>query len=170
MHAFQGKIPGRSPVCSGNKEVFTDGMEIVSILKGKIEYVERKDFCSECFDRLKKEKKLKKAWGIWKGKFKPKSKKEKTKTPDEKALVLLKEMLSNEKSETFHMAYVLARYLERCSQLVLRRELMDSKNSEILFFEDATTSEILCIKKMETSFQEIQALQKEIISQLHLDQ
>lgn len=148
-------IPSRAPYCSAGREPFEKGVNFVSFLEIEEEKCHRLDFCLECWEKIKKEKIPQ---GLhWHGRIVPK--KEKRVSHDAQALALLKKYYdaANDKKTL----YLLALYLERRKQLVLRGVM---KGAQV--FESVVEEEVFKVEKISLTFEDINALLPQLLDAL----
>lgn len=164
------EIPRRANSCHLKNEPFTEGMELISVLTPTSEGYERKDYCLICFESISQPLAQQDGYIYWKSTIATKKDWGKKYSRDERALLLLKEMLytapePGSAPPNYPLQYVLALYLERRRQLVKRQEKR-SKINPLIFYEVSDTGEVLVIKKVELSMTESAQIQQELALKL----
>lgn len=141
------QIPKRSSTCSIGLEPFEPGVVYFSLLKeNEKSEVERKDFCSACWENT--HEKHAQSIKYWKSKVVKKNVNAPPPTKNAQILQMLKSSIELE--ENVEESFVLALYLARMKVLILRKEMRD-KDSILQVYEVAQTEEILVVKKIEIS-------------------
>lgn len=144
------KIPRRSTHCVLGGELFTPGTEYMSQLIATENGWQRADYCLTCWEKTPK----KKEGAYWRGRIP--AKKEKKKTPDERALELFR------KEEDPKLLSVLALYLQRRDQIIRR-----SEEKKRLLFEIPETGEIIPVPKMHLSPEEGRKIGEQLVKLLN---
>lgn len=111
-HSF---VPRRTSCCSSCKAVFKPGSSYVSHVEPKEEKWIRIDLCDPCFEKIKERQDK----YFWHGKLAEK-KVLKNVTKNEKAFLLLRELLEMKEESQKKTCFLLALYLNRKKQLHLR--------------------------------------------------
>lgn len=150
-------MPTRSRHCSHRGEPFEPGAEYITVLS---EEEVRSDYCLACWDKLKGKKK---EGVLWRGRIP--EKKERPPTEDEKMFLLFHRLIEEEKSDKT-LLFVLALYLQRKGQLILRSEI---KKEGGLFFEIPTSGEILSVEIVVVTPSQGEKIIEEIGKQLECD-
>lgn len=152
-------IPRRSRSCEACQEKFDPGAEYASALTdGDKEGLVRHDFCKRCWndERLEEHK------GFWKAVVP--EKKSITKDPEGhylEVLELLREEIENDTQESRGYAFILALYLTRKKQLILRQEI-DLDGQQAFLYEVLSTEEMLCVKNVTLTLEEMQTIQQSL--------
>ncbi len=153
------RIPPRASHCAQEGEELEVGMELYSLVFSGEEECQRIDLCLPCWEKYSKEN-LNEALSYWKGRVPEKKKKdEKPLSPDEKALNVLR---NQDKNEEKGVAYVLAHYLERRQQLLLRKDLRKA-NKKLKFFEIPESGEVLPVEDQELSANDWTLLEQKVL-------
>ncbi|MCE5317837.1 MAG: hypothetical protein LLG04_10855 [Parachlamydia sp.] len=143
-------IPRRAQVCALGNESLGEGTQYYSALEeGPDRQVQRRDYCAACWEKVSS----KGHRAFWKSKVLLKGcKKEAPKAVDfsRYAFLLLKEALHADTEESREEAFVLALYLARKRQLILRN-IMDRGGEIYDLYEVVATEEMLAVKKMDLS-------------------
>lgn len=144
-------IPRRAQVCALGNEALGEGTQYFSALEeGPDRQVMRRDYCAACWEKVSS----KGHRAFWKSKvlLKGSGKKEEHKAVDfsRYAFLLLKEALHTDTEESQEEAFVLALYLARKRQLILRN-IMDRGGELYDLYEVVATEEMLAVKKMDLS-------------------
>lgn len=156
------EIPKRQDNCSASQHLFKGGDQCFTFLYQENEKWKRQDLCEECWHSLKAKGLPANTKTYWQVKIPEKTPKELTfKHKEEKALHLLKKALSDSTTTSHCEAFVLALYLARKKQLQLRQEL-DQLGEQVYLFEVLATEELLAVKKMHLTVEEIKILQNKI--------
>ena len=161
---LQLEIPRRSRTCTKGAEPLLPGMEYYSILFIEGETFKRQDFCPTCWEQIKAEK-INQADSHWKSKVPAKQEALKDLSRDERAMELLREALQTNAPEQRAEAFVLALYLARKKQLILRHEL-EQDGELVSLYEDPSTEEILTVKQAELTPPQIKQIQEELAKKL----
>ncbi|MBJ7449704.1 MAG: hypothetical protein JHC93_05025 [Parachlamydiales bacterium] len=151
-------LPIRSNTCCIGQEPLEPNQEIVSVLIGSKDSYERFDYCVDCWEKEGKEKHHSQAYWRFIIPEKPAAP---PKTRDEKALILLREVLVQEEKPARDLAWILSLYLERREQLIKRQEKKGT-----LFFEIVDTQEMFQIARQPLSPTEMIVIQQELKSKL----
>lgn len=158
---FQIKIPKRSSHCAVCGSLLEPGAAFTSLVaEGENEW-ERKDFHDSCWTGGEK-------GGMhWSSKVPEASPQEAPPelTRDEKGLKGLKECLASEGKEFEAQAYVLALYLTRRKQLVLRKHVRRKKGL-FLVYEDAGGEETYVVYQPALSPQQLAEVEKKLAQDL----
>jgi len=162
---FQIEIPRRATACLHGQEPFVGGMEYYSVLMdGPSEGIyQRQDYCSQCWDKLSKEKALPPNQSSWKSNVP--LKKEASDLPkqrDARALYLLKEAIKSQEPADCEEAFVLSLYLARKRLMYQRQEIKLADGKPALIFEVAETEEMLCVRKIPLSELQVGNVQLEL--------
>lgn len=132
-------------------------MEYFSVLVNddEEEKYHRQDFCSVCWGH----EAFKQAKSFWKGRVP--LQKELLKPPElnkEGLLTWLRELLAEERAEAATEAFVLALFLARRRQVVLRKEL--ERQGQLFFiYEDPETEELFSVRKVPLTPEQLLAMQ-----------
>jgi len=166
---FQLEIPKRSHTCSSKGETFVPGAEYYSIvLDGDAGLLQRRDFCTGCWENSAKKEWLPEARSNWKSVVPKKAEvPKKVEKNEEHVLELLKEALNAEGSEAQAEAFLLALYLARKKQIYLRQQLKDANGELISLYEVAATEEMLCVRRCALSALQMDSIQKRLMDQLN---
>lgn len=154
------EIPRRSLHCALGNESLQEGMWYYSVLEEEV----RRDYCCRCWMEMGE----KLPHPFWKAKVLTKTSSQKRQVVDfsRYAFLLLKEALSkgNEEEaqeEAQEEAFVLALYLARKRQLILRSEMQREKETFFLY-EVVETEEMLTVKKLDLSTVEAEKVQNDL--------
>lgn len=162
-------IPHRLRHCCWGQEVFTPGMEYLSLLESDHQgkYL-RKDYCVPCWKKFSSEVDHDKGHHIyWKSHIPVKKQEpEHSLRRDERALELLKGICQKESVEDASQAYVLALLLSKNRKLLLRQEIKQDNGIPLQFYEVAATEEMLCIKKVPLSSIQAEQIQQILAEKL----
>ena len=160
---FRIEIPRRSATCFKGGETFKAGDPYYSLVKEEEkEKLLREDYCLACWEKASINKE---ALTVWKGKVPKKHEKKQPVDRNLKALELLKEALAKDTPDSHQEAFVLALYLVRFRQIVLRKEL---KNS-LSLYEVIETEEMLTVPKLKLTSAQTKDLQERIAKKLNQD-
>lgn len=170
MHtAFQIMIPRRSSACAGGGEKFEPKQTYHSVVREDDggEFV-RLDYCSPCWEKIADELKGEEIVH-WKGQVPAKVVQNKLAglNRDERALVILKELLQKEElsEKEEEEAFVLGVFLARQRVLYARKQLTkDGKTFQI--YEKGGGEEILAVPHKELSVLEVSTVQQQIAQKL----
>lgn len=160
-------IPKRDRRCTAGDHVFTPGDECFTFISLEKNRWNRKDLCKSCWSNLKVNGLPLNVMSYWQSKI-PSIKENLPPIPlqrDERALSLLKSMMTSEDIQAAKEAYILALYLLRKKRLSLRQEI-DQLGQSLLLFEIVETEELLPVKKISLESHEIEILQKSISDKL----
>jgi len=136
-------------------------LDYISVLEEIDDLLERRDYCTICWDAFTK-RVDKVPSQHWRAKVPTKEEKEDaSKSQDEKAMDLLKKLVSGDRVEDRHLAFVLALYLERRHQILLRKE-MDS----YYFYEIAMTEEMISVQRIDVMELDLEKLQEKLVEYL----
>ena len=137
---FPYKVPSRGKECVAGGELFEPGETLVSTVKSNENgELFREDFCLDCWAKAKKKGK----GPYWKNKqAAPKEKPQPSK--DECALEVLRAHVDKKEIESKQYCYLLALYLERSRQFMLRKDLKKKKDA-LVYYEAVQTGEIFGI-------------------------
>lgn len=165
---FQIEIPHRSKVCAQQGEDFVAGTPYFSILFEEEKQFLRKDFCAACWENSAKLEWSHKIDGYWRStvsakKVDPMPKQEKNR--DERALDLFRQALASSSVEDCEEAFVLALYLARRKFLYARQERAREKE-QITLYEVAETEEMLAVRKMSLTPEQIASIQQRLAVKL----
>jgi hypothetical protein len=156
------EIPRRNALCDKGQEPIKAGMEYYSVL---IEDANREwkrlDYCSVCWKNECGDSFLKQAKVQWKSKRQ--SKEEVTTGESADALEMLKERLQLDTEESRQEAFILALFLARDRQIVLRKEI---EEENLLFYEAFETEEIFPVRKIKLNHLDIVKLKNSIEKKL----
>ncbi len=133
-------IPRRAPLCALGNEPLQEGAVYYSVLEADLQ---RRDYCSLCWEKVDHQN------PFWKSKVLPKAASQKRQLVDfsRYAFILLKEALSSGNADE---AFVLALYLARKRQLILRNEI-ERGGERFFLYEVAETEEMLAVKRLDLS-------------------
>lgn len=168
MHPlFKIDIPKRSSHCIKGGERLIPGMDYYSLLLDEeTQKMVRQDFCPTCWQQAVTQGDLTKNRGHWQSRVDAKHEKGSAQSLNkiEKALSILKESQAMSERNDAEI-FVLALYLARARQLILRKEMKD-KGSYYNLYEIANQDEFLTIKKVDLSGLEINTIQQSLSKKL----
>lgn len=155
----QVQIPRRSSFCAKGGEKLFPGADYYSILEQQEtgEFI-RQDYCSTCWHTEDRATKT-----YWKSKVPLKKEAAQPQDRLAKAVFLLKEAV--QQPETLEEAFVLALYLARARQLVLRQEC-EREGKMYYLYELPKTEEWITVQKLSLSTLDIQAIQQSLAQKL----
>lgn len=158
---FPIDIPKRSQVCSKDNQILSPGMDYFStlILDEKKSGFVRHDYCMKCWLEIEKKEQSLEITSKWKSTVPKKQNIELPKLKDERALYLLKELLSNDDfyrtPQLQNEAFVLSLFLSRKRLMLFRGDLEKNALSHTLY-EVKETEEMLLVPKLDLSSDQIE--------------
>lgn len=162
---FQIEIPKRASQCLKGGELLVQGMDYYSaLIRSENEQVYlRQDYCPKCWEQEGGSQSAQAMNSSWKSMVPLKKEgSELPKRRDERALYLLKDILSSQLSpDTMEEAFVLALYLARRRLIYLRQE-MKRGGKPFCIYEVAETEEMLCVPKISLSDLQVEKVQLEL--------
>ncbi|MCB1181437.1 MAG: hypothetical protein KDK55_05410 [Chlamydiia bacterium] len=144
-------LPGRSNCCHVDQIPFNEGDEIVSFLDDELNRI---DCCKDCWGKKTNKGKIFWKWII------PK-KKTKIPPPDFQALEYFKNYCEEEDLSSLKKRFILAMYLERKKQMVLRKK---DKKTHTLYFEILSSGQISVVKEVAIFPQEADEILSELVA------
>lgn len=163
---FQIEIPKRASCCVKGGEQFLQGEEYYSALvrQGNEEVYQRLDFCPDCWEKATDLQSSQHMSSSWKSVVPvKKDASELPKRRDDRALYLLKEVLSGqESSSAIAEAFVLALYLARRRLVFLRQEVKREGKQPLSIYEVAETEEMICVPKLAIADLPVEKVQLEL--------
>lgn len=165
---YKVEVPKRSYECAGNKEPLEPGSDCYSLLfdheKEEGQFT-RKDYCPACFEAAKES--LKSAVTHWKARVPERAKEENIfRTKEEKALILLKELIESCDDQKCQEAFILALFLARQKVIALRREVMQEEGALFQLYEALESDEIYLVKKPNIATIPVSEVQKTLSESL----
>lgn len=145
-------IPRRSHLCALGNEPLKEGTTYYSLLEEGAQEMIRRDYCPLCWEKVSAKGDSMGHRAFWKSKILPK-KREAHQVVDfsHYAFLLLQEALQHRTEEAQEEAFVLALYLARKRQLLLRQEIEREPGERYFLYEVAATEEMLAVKKLDLS-------------------
>lgn len=164
---FQLQIPKRNSRCFKGGEPLIPGMEYYSLLLEEKENqkVIRQDFCSVCWHDANIKGNVSNQ-SYWQSRIEHKLNEPQSQSKVAKALSLLRKMLTEPNNEP--ELFVMALFLARARQLVLRREF-EENGCQYYLYEVARLDEFVTIKKIELSLLETATIQHSLSQKLNND-
>lgn len=141
-------IPKRNSSCCLDQQKFVGGIKIYSILCTKKEEWQRIDYCEHCWTNNKAQL-LQQAVVFWESLYPLKEKKKEH--PDNNALDLFKELAFFEDQETLYKRFMLALYLERKNQIVLRYKNLKMNIFSYEIYESGEIYDVKAVFSVENS-------------------
>jgi hypothetical protein len=161
---FSIEIPRRSSCCVKGGEKLYPGMDYYSLLQEEGKTFLRKDFCLHCWEEPQKGEQL---MTYWRSKVQVKESQIPSSAPKHlKALSLLKEMCKEPASIEENELFILALYLARAKQLILRKE-WEQEGQVYYLYEIVESEEIVTIKKVDLSLLNIENIQQKLAQKLN---
>lgn len=165
------EIPRRTPCCARGGEKLVPGMDYYSLLvEQENKQIFRQDFCCACWDASFKERQDALGQGYWKSRIEAKKETDRSHLSKRvaKAYSLLETVLQQPKGQEAKI-FILALFLARAKQLILRREWKEDRQRYYLY-EMAGEEKLLTIKHMDISPREIAQLEQSLTEQFKNEQ
>lgn len=159
---FHLEIPKRSQNCAKGSEPLTPGMECISVVEEKNDALTRQDFCLACWSQDNLKEAYANAQSYWKSRV-PIKKSEPSSLSAahlaDRALDLMRQVLSQDSETAQIEAFVLSLLLNRQKRIQFRKTLKKEDGAVYSLYEVSHTDEVWAIKQIPISQIEIHKVQ-----------